>query len=468
MKINHSFFEKLTWVSITLFSFYVSIVVFADNTKPHYYTWLPILPLSYGVINFFSYKIYKNIFNIFNNLAVLLIHILFFVRQSLAIYFLYAGDYASTLNKLTSDNVNKAIILMLYETFCVYLLLNLHKSRRLKINSFKINIRKRTSIKSTNLFKVVGYLLFFLVVFCVFAYTTSPYIRNSYLSIFNGTLLEENRYYSTKVQLQPGTYERAIFSLFTSTLDFVRILFPCWVLFALRKYVGQKMICVVIGLLLCFAQFFMILNENVYILLCVFIIAVFMMKIYPKFRRGIFAFFSVTGVSVFIFLFVWVAKNVSLNTSLSTAMSVMFQGYFPGVSNVACGFNIVDNSKLTTLFFDIYEAIPFHNTLFGLAGDKLSDLFNEVNGVRHYIPPCITQAYHYLGIFAPIVTMLFVKTALGAQKKLNNSDNMFSYLAYALLLLYSSMTPACYSITIFLGHFFSYLNLQGKIIPSIR
>lgn len=454
MKINRSFFENLTYLVITFFSFFVSILVFTDNNKPYYYSLLPLLPLSYGIINIFSYKIYKNIFDIFNNLALLVIHLLFFIRQSLAVYLLYIGDYVSTLYRLTPDNVCKGIMLMIYETVCVYILLNIYQVKNKKNNSANI-IEKKTSKKNKNYFKIVGIMLFFLCTFCIFAYAVSPLIRNSYSNIFNKSLLEEDRYLSTKAQLQAGSFERILFTLFTTVFDFIRIVFPCWVLFVLRKYVGQKLICIIIGMFFCLAQFFMIINENMFIMISVFIIALFMMKLYPKFRNGILLTFAIFGITVFIFYFLWVSDTISVGTSLNSSIGDMIQIYCPGISNVACGFNVVDKSKLTTLFFDIYQSIPFHDTLFGLSGDRLSTLYNDFNGVKNTITPCITQAYHYLGVFAPIVTLWLVKIALGTQKKLKNSDNMFAYVAYVLLLIYSSMTPVCYYLTIFLTHFFS-------------
>ena len=48
-------FEKVIWMLITVFSIIISMVVTLDKNKPSYYTWLPLLPLSFAIINFFSY-----------------------------------------------------------------------------------------------------------------------------------------------------------------------------------------------------------------------------------------------------------------------------------------------------------------------------------------------------------------------------------------------------------------------------
>ena len=50
--------------------------------------------------------------------------------------------------------------------------------------------------------------------------------------------------------------------------------------------------------------------------------------------------------------------------------------YLPGFDNMAALLSMENVSKLKTLFFDIYYAIPFKNTLFGLKGENLNDLFN--------------------------------------------------------------------------------------------
>lgn len=60
-----------------------------------------------------------------------------------------------------------------------------------------------------------------------------------------------------------------------------------------------------------------------------------------------------------------------------------------------------------------------------------------------------------MGIFAPVVTCCIVIIALKTQKKLNDSKDMFAYAAYALLLIYTSMTPVCYYPTVLLSRFLS-------------
>lgn len=457
MNIRKIKFEKAIWILVSVLSLLISMVVMLDINKPIYYTCLPLLPLSFAIINFFSYGIYENIFDFSHNLAKLIIHVLFFIRESVAIYFLYKGSYVATLNKLSEKNVNAGIALMIFETCCVYIVLNFYGKIHFKLgklHSFKPTIKNGKYKKSK--YKFVGFIMMVCVLFCMLAYAISPLIRNSYSALWDSSLLSTDGYFLAKMEAQAGSKDRILFTLFNVFFDFTRILFPCLVLYELRKKIGDKFGCVAVGAILCVIQFAMILNENIYILITVMIIGIFMLKIFPKYRNFMKRMLIVVGIIVVVYYFISVAFTVSVGKgNIYEIFSDMFQIYFPGITNIACGFNIVDNNILNTLFFDIYEAIPFHSTLFGLSGDRLSDLYNAYNGVKYTICPGIIQSYHYLGIFAPVVTCCIVIIALKTQKKLNDSKDMFAYAAYALLLIYTSMTPVCYYPTVLLSRFLS-------------
>lgn len=451
-KINY---EKMLWILISIFSLYVSIAVGLDNDKPTYYEWLPLLPLSYAIINFLSVGLYRGILNFSENLAKLIIHVFFFIRQSLAIFFLYVGGYVSTLNKLTPENVNSGIALMIFETIFAYLMLNIYTRKKIYLWGTR-KVRLKNGLYRSLKLKVVGLILTGCVIFCVGAYFTSPLIQRSYSSIWNPDLMASDAYYLAKIEARVGSMDRILFTLFNVVFDFTRILFPCWLLFELKKHLGDRFICILIGALLCFMQLLMILNENMYILITILITGIYLIKIYPKYRRFMIRVLSIAGVIIVAFFFLSVAARVSISQeNYFSTFSDMFQIYFPGISNIACGFNIVDDNVASTLFFDIYEAIPFHNTLFGLSGIRLSDIYNSCNGVKYTICPGIIQAYHYLGFLAPIVTCVIIKIALDSQEKLNNAKDLFSYAAYALLTVYSAMTPVCYYPTVLLSRFLS-------------
>lgn len=100
MNIRKIKFEKAIWILVSVLSLLISMVVMLDINKPIYYTCLPLLPLSFAIINFFSYGIYENIFDFSHNLAKLIIHVLFFIRESVAIYFLYKGGYVKDRMKI--------------------------------------------------------------------------------------------------------------------------------------------------------------------------------------------------------------------------------------------------------------------------------------------------------------------------------------------------------------------------------
>lgn len=450
--------ENVFYLAITFVSLFFSVAIFLDENCPTFYRFLPLLPFSYSLINLLSRRIYNGIFNIKENLAVLIIHLLYFVRQSLAIYILMLGNYYSALNKLTEDNCTRAIFLMILDSVIVYIFLNNYK--RIVIGNkriFSVSLKKQ---KLGNRGSIATVITIAISLFCIVTYMVSPLIKNSYSAIWNISLQVDN-YFLMKNNYQGGSAERILFTLFTQVFDFARIFVPCWIMYFCRKKIGQKPICLIIAMLLCVFQFSMILNENMYVLIVTFIFVLFVMRIFPKYASGIKAVLIVGGATIVIAYFSMTMLVVASSTSGMESVSTMFQEYFPGVSNIACGFNIIDPNKMETLFYDIYETIPYHNTLFGLDGVRMSDLYNTFNGVKYKITPCLIQSYHYLGFFAPIISCLFVKIALSSQYKVQYAEDIFSYCAYMLLFILSAMTPICYYPTIFYSRYFS------TILPMI-
>ena len=61
----------------------------------------------------------------------------------MAIYFLYRGGYVATLNKLSEKNVNAGIALMIFETCCVYIVLNYYGKIHFKLGNLLTSKRIR-------------------------------------------------------------------------------------------------------------------------------------------------------------------------------------------------------------------------------------------------------------------------------------------------------------------------------------
>lgn len=450
--------ESVFYIAITIASLFFSMAIFSDANRPDVYRYLPLLPLSYSIINLLSRRVYNGIFNIKENLSVLIIHLLYFVRQSLAIYILMLGNYYSSLNKLTGENCLRAILLMILDSMFVYILLNNYK--RLVVRNkriFDVSLKKQ---KLGNRGSVATVITLAILLFCFAAYMASPLIKSSYSAIWDISL-QVDKYYLMRMNYQGGSAERILFTLFSQVFDFARIFVPCWIMYFCRKRVGQKPICLVVALVLCVFQFSMILNENMYVLIVTLIFVLFVMRIYPKYASGIKVFLIVGGSAIIVIYFTMTMLVVASNSNGLEAVSTMFQEYFPGVSNIACGFNIADPNKIETLFFDVYETIPYHNTVFGLSGVRLNELYNSCNGVKYKITPCLIQGYHYIGFLAPLISCFFVSCALKSQSKVNQAKDMFSYCAYLMLFIFSAMTPICYYPTIFFSRYF------GTILPMI-
>ena len=451
-RLNRS--EMILWIFTVISSVVISMVAFAENTAPDYYKNLYLIPILYALVNIIFANFFENIFNYKKSIVKIILFLTLYIRHSIAILFLVIGNYAATLNKLTYINVNKGIFLMSLEVFFIYLYVCFSNNGKNNSANVKDTIKIKNQLSNKHI-KIFGICLLICMFFCIYAYFTSSLVKNTYKPIWDSSLVGTDNYFLNRMTTAAGSKERIIYTLFCVIFDITRILLPCWIIFFIRKSFGEKLPGAIIGLLMCIWQLSMIGNETVFVLLVIVLNVLLIMKLYPKYEKLILKTMIIMGGCVFAYLFIWISGTISNSKNALEGFSNMFQVYFPGISNISAGFNVVDNNKINTLFFDLYEAIPFHNSLFGIEGDRLSVLYNNSNGVKYTITPCITQLYHYFWYFAPFISILIVKCAYYYEKKLKNSKNVFSYISYSILVIYLSMLIVCYYPTLILSRYLS-------------
>lgn len=428
---------------VIFFSIIGGFVILFDESRPDYYTFLPLLPFCFALTCLLFINIFKNFSK---KLPYFLVISLYMVRNVVAPLIMRFGDYYSAFTLLYNSNVNRAIALMIYETFVVFGFLfflnrkTVHYSRTSKV---RVSFYK----KKIHLF---GFFLFILITFCVVAYILVPEIRGHYKTIFDKGGITKG--FITSEMFIMGNINRILFTLFTVIFTFLKIYISIWFICFIRKQFNEKKISIILSIVVILAEFLFMSASDSFTLITVAILCFVMYKIYKKKRKTV---FLLLVIIMFIApIAMYISRGETSSLSVFQTLSYMFQAYFPGVSNIAGVYNINNPNKLSTLFFDFYEIIPFRNTLFGFSGDKLTMVYTKSNMALSHIIPCIGQAYHYIGaIFAPIVPCIFIYTANKCQAIYRDENNIWKYVSYLLLCIYAAITPIMYNFTIFGSEF---------------
>jgi hypothetical protein len=444
--------EIMLIFAILFISIITSFIILTDSDRPLHFEWLPLLPICFGLINIFFFSIFRNIFE---KISYLLIISLYMVRNVFTPLVMSFGGYEGFFTLLYPDNVNKAIALMIYETFIVFSTLYWLRDKKFK----KATNNNKNNSTSTKKIRIFGTAIILLILVNVFAYFQVPQISSNYSSIFLGEQVIGDR--SIVETLPTGSIHRILYTLFTFSFNFLQVFLCVWLIIRIRKRMGDTKLGVLLSIVIIFANFLFISNETAYTFIVVFALLILLLKIFPKNKVNIKILLIVIFVVPLIYIYSYksnVASTLTNNDKFSTA-SMMLQAYFPGISNLAGVFNVVNFEKLSTLFHDIYSMIPFRNTVFGLEdGERLVEVYTRQNDALYQIIPSIGQAYHYLGfIFAPIISVFFVYISVRAENYLKNVNNIWKFITYLLLLIYAAATPILYGPTIFGARFFNTL-----------
>lgn len=428
---------------IVLLSITASLVLLLDSNRPSYYLLLPLLPFSFGFLCILFHRIFNKYFE---NLSYFIIISLYTVRNVITPLIMRFGGYDSLFTLLSFSNVNKAIALMIYETAVVFLFLHIMTIRNVK---YKKSIGLHFNWYGKKMYLFGAYLFIFLIILSII-YVFVPEIKLAYKTIFDKSGIVGG--FATNVMYSGRSINRILFTLFTFIFPFFHIYIGSWFICVFRKKIGENVISIILSFLIALTPLLFMSASDGFTILMIVGFGILIYKLYINKRRSIFliSIISILVGLVNIYILKTNAFTVTSNLPILQALSKMFQAYFPGVSNVAGIFNIDNPNKLSTLFFDFYEMIPFRNTLFGINGDKLVTIYTQSNMTVSQIIPCVGQAYHYLGfVLAPLVPCVFIYWAIKFEKLCREEKNIWKYMSYLFLFLYAALTPIMYNITIF-------------------
>lgn len=445
---RNSFLEKIrvfNELTLIIISFVTAMLIWSDQGRPIYYSWLPVLPLCHGLVFTVCIAISRRILE---NWCTAIAVFLYSIRNVITPFAMYMGSYYGSFQILPKESAEMGISLMIFETMVVFGYL------AIKVRG-KDAVKKRDSVVPllhNGLYQMIagGLLLF-----CVAAYIFIPGIRQAYTTIFSKHGLRSELLENSSIGI--GTIRRGCFTLF-------QVVFPIVYMFAGTAWIVRvnhkggiakpvKIGLMMVGIVI--PAFFMNGSDGHTFLSmgALFLTALF---VGGRSMRPLVRLAAVGGGMLFLYIFMQAMTSTFVFSRISfwENISNMLQAYFPGVCNMAGVFNTGSYDRFAELFYDVYSTIPFRNTLFGLSGfTSLPNLYTIDNQALSHIMPCVGHAYYYLGVFAPVVPCFLYSRAWKAYRIMEQTANPYIYMANAILFLYLEATPVMYNMVIFGTHY---------------
>lgn len=422
-------------LSMALFS-----LIFAEENEV--YGCINILPFVYAFVTLFLGNMYVHLF--YSPVTILLIGG-FFVQLVLTPCLFALGGYASFFNSAATDEgVFEAVVLLSLECLVVLPVANRYVSsvREYGFSSIELNAHGMGRLKI---------FLCMLVSFLIFAYVTIPAISSIYLFPFDIEDLSKIVLlrWDAETIVERGTGDRYIYSLFTFAWPFTRSLLQALVVYlaysSSRSGVVQRLL-IIFSL---FVPSLLLSGDNVAPIYGLLIGLLLNMRTYGRKIMFLFTFFA-GGCLVSIFL-MFVEKMIAMSnwSGISGLSSIAYtlQAYFPGFDNIAMIMQIDNANKLETFLYDIYYTIPFKETIFGLHGNRLYDMFTQVSGRAAHIVPWIAQLAHYFTIPGGVIlTAWLMKYVYRIEKRCYSTDNFWE--AYIFLGIAISLTMGIFTYSV--------------------
>lgn len=429
---------------IALASLITISIAFDDNLRDGYQS-LWLLPLSFTLVSMFTINIMNSLPR---NLSVAIIWGGYFVRFVLTPLLLMIGNYQVTFRTLTTGNIESAILLMAYEIFVVFICLeiylkkNKHYSIAMNLNEIDLKLEET---------KILHFGLIILSLICISILFYIPQLRDSFTWIFSNKHDIANLDYNIDTIAIRGTIKRALSSLFVFIFNIIRYLIPIYLLKITYKRFGNTKLGYVLSLIICVSPFMVISGSNVQPFIGLIINVVMMSKLYPYKSENLKKIFSILGVVLLSLILMSKLIIIGDSRGLSgiDSLGLTLNAYFPGVGNAAAAFNIIDDNKFKTLFYDVFSTIPFRNSIFpSIASEEvtLTFLFNRYNVISGNIIPCISGSKHYLGFFlAPLIPLFLACFSVKMKIKAESSNNYWMYFYFMFFSIRVAMIPNLYN-----------------------
>jgi len=450
-----------SWCLIVLSSLIAGILILCDFDKPVHYNSLSLLPFSFALINMLSIGVYKNIYK---NIGLVLVIGLYYCRLVLVPLLMSFGGYESILKINITQNLSGTVVLIIYELIVVYLVINwiiLNNKIHLTLKRKYISPKNKT-VK----FKFFGVLVSVIVLFDIAVFISIPESRELYTNLFNNLQKTNSEIVSINtITNSGGGLKRAFLTLYTMSIEIIRIFIPAYFIYILRKKFGENIKGILLSIPFILLQLLLVSNTHARTLMCAFVLMILLTKLYPTWSTKLYKVSIISSILFIVFYFVSKFNSPtsdSFQRGLPEGISRIMNAYFSGQDNIAATFNVIDEQKGLSLFYNLYYSIPFNGSLFGLNGQTFQSLYNNANGTTGQISPLIGEGYYYLGaLLAPLLSVILVIFAIYYGGKAEVEHSLWRYLTYVYLTILLAMSIIMYNMEIFIS------TLNSLILPMI-
>lgn len=441
MRISKLFPIKSLLFLITMaFALYACFLCSDYQGYPSGYEKLILLPLSFFIAVGLSFLSLFRGKKLNDNIPGLSLILLAFIRNVVTPIAMVKDSFQSSLGIANATSANISIWLVSYETIVIFLFFYIveifkFKQKGIKLPNGKANLRAYRRITVC------------MVAIAILSLLLVPSLRNSFYSVFTSG-------FASGIQLnldyRESAFTRALATGGDMAISSIRYILPCAFFYKLALR-GQKASSLLISCLLVLAQSFFMTDSNAYILMIMISQLLFIMKLYPKYRKTI---IIALIAMVILFAAVFYFYRFALD-HYSRSISLWLQSYLPGIANTAGIMNVSPPHNPFQLFIDFWIAVPF-KAFIGLSYNGLStaQLWREANAVPNQILSTVGQGYYYFGFaLAPILSCFLIQISRKCSKYISSMDNALLCSAYIYFMIYSVCTPFVYNFCIYMQAF---------------
>lgn len=371
----------------------------------------------------------------------------FFIKLVLTPLFFALGNYESFYSSdLISGYIDKAIVFLGVE-FIIIVFLTFF------VPAQKIGVTQKTRCLNFSNNNGLLFVTLSLCFFLIFAWFYVPELQEIYYPFYKVDFSDvANIRWDNETIVARGGLKRYVYSLFMFIWPLVRILLPNLLIYKIYAKFGNKKLSLLCSLICLLIPFMILGGDNIAPFMGMLFGLLSIYKLYG--RKAIPAMFLLGVGAVLIVTSVFISK-MELYTVWRGAKGIsvfaqILYSYFPSFDNVALIMGMDVGDKLETLFFDIYSGIPFVNTIFGLDGIRLSDLFAVHARTNGQIEEWGSSIGYYFSYFlSPIISGLFFNLLLKIEMLSRRTQSYWKYFVTSFITVYSAMSMHIYSMSIY-------------------
>lgn len=438
----------------------IAIYIHIDSGKPDYYNLLAFLPIGFGIISCIFVNVY---FYLFKHIGITMLVVSYYFRMVMVPLIMSMGEYESIVkNMYVYRNMNKSILLMIFEAFMVFMVMNITINKYYKETpNFEIDYKSKISLSEPFIKNIIIFSTLFLI-YSIMRYPQLKYYFKTFVSISMEQAIMEAKNFAYMQSTTPSL----IYWSFTYIGEIMKFLLPALIIKNIKEkstIKDENTAYVISFIIVIFSSMITTIN-NANSLIFAIVTGTLLLYMYPKKRKiTLLVFASGIGLFVLIGLFFNSGVRNSAEVNVFKEMSAILQAYFSGPANVSTALSIEGRVSFKTAMADILRAIPFLGYNFQHI-DNTPTIFNKVLYMgaerRDQIIPLIGQGYYYFGfIFAPIFSIVSTFISIKSGCKVNSCKRYWEQYIYIYISVFFSIVPILYNLNIGIS------TLGNMIVP---